>query len=67
MTLHAAIAKLQQKSRYLFLGVVVVCVLVGYGTYRLVFTSDIDREASRNRRHLETLSQTISTTLQKYD
>lgn len=55
------------RSRYLFVTVVVLCGLVGYGTYRLVFASEIAREATRNYEHLETLSQTISTTLQKYD
>ena len=67
MTFQDNAAVLPIRSRYLFAIIVVTCVLVGYGTYRLVFNSEIDREATRNYENLETLSQTISTTLQKYD
>ena len=55
------------KPRYLFVVIVLVCGLTGYGAYRLIFAAEIEREATRNRQHLETLSLTISATLQKYD
>lgn len=67
MNFYAAISALSLKSRYLFLVVVILCGFVGYGTYQLVFTAEIARETTRNRQYLESLSQTISMTLQKYD
>ena len=55
------------KSRYLFALIVVVCVLVGYVAYGLIFAREMDREADRNRQHLESLSFSLSATLQKYE
>ena len=55
------------KSRYLFTIIVVICVLIGYVSYRIVFAREIHREAERNRQHLESLSLSIGATLQKYD
>ena len=55
------------KSRYLFVWIVAVCVFIGYVAYQLVFAREIDREADRNRHHLDTLSLSISATLQKYE
>lgn len=55
------------KPRYLFTLIVVICVLIGYVSYRIVFAREIHREAERNRQHLESLSLSISATLQKYD
>lgn len=47
--------------------IVAVCVFIGYVAYQLVFAREIDREADRNRHHLDTLSLSISATLQKYE
>lgn len=55
------------KTYYVFGLIVVACVAIGYLSYRLVFVREIERAFDRNRQHLETLSLTISTTLQKYD
>ncbi len=55
------------KSRYLFTLIIAVCVLLGYVAYHLVFSREIDREADRNRQYLETLSLSVSATLQKYE
>ena len=55
------------RSRYIFAAIVLVCVLVGYASYRVVFSREIERESARNRQHLETLSLSISATLQKYN
>lgn len=55
------------KSRYLFVLIIAVCVLIGYVAYQVIFSREIDREADRNRQHLETLSLSLSATLQKYD
>ena len=67
MTLQDVKSLLPLRSRYLFAVIVLLCGLMGYGTYRLIFAAEIEREATRNRQHLETLSLTISATLQKYD
>ncbi len=55
------------KTYGFFVLIVVVCAVVGYFSYRLVFAREIEQEVERNRQHLETLSLTISATLQKYD
>ena len=55
------------KSRYLFVLIVAVCVLIGYVAYQWIFAREIDRESDRNRQHLETLSLSLSATLQKYE
>ena len=55
------------RSRYIFAAIILICVLVGYVSYRVVFTREIERESARNRQHLETLSLSISATLQKYN
>src|SRR5574343_1956290 len=55
------------KSRYVFALIIVVCVLIGYVTYGLIFAREMDREADRNRQYLESLSLSLSATLQKYE
>ena len=55
------------KSRYFFALIIVVCVLIGYVTYGLIFAREMDREADRNRQYLESLSFSLSATLQKYE
>src|SRR5574343_105889 len=55
------------RSRYLFALIIMVCVLVGYIAYGLIFAREMDREADRNRQYLESLSLSLSATLQKYE
>lgn len=55
------------RSRYLFTMIVLLCLIIGYVSYRLVLAREIGREADRNRQHLETLSLSISATLHKYE
>jgi two-component system C4-dicarboxylate transport sensor histidine kinase DctB len=55
------------KSRYLFALIIVVCVVVGYVAYGQIFAREMEREADRNRQHLESLSLSLSATLQKYE
>ncbi len=55
------------RSRYFFAAIMLICVLVGYVSYQVVFGREIERESARNRQHLETLSLSISATLQKYN
>lgn len=67
MSLHSASTPNLIKSRYLFALIIVVCVLIGYVAYHLVFSREIDREVDRNRQYLETLSLSLNATLQKYE
>ena len=55
------------KARYAFVGVVVLCVLIGYGAYRNIFDNTIEKEAARHRQNLETVSLSINATLSKYE
>jgi len=55
------------KARYAFVGVVVLCVLIGYGAYRNIFDKTIEKEAARHRQNLETVSLSINATLSKYE
>lgn len=67
MSIHSASTPHLIKSRYLFALIIVVCVLIGYVVYQLVFSREIDREVDRNRQYLETLSLSLNATLQKYE
>lgn len=67
MSIHSASTPHLIKSRYLFALIIVVCVLIGYVVYQLVFSREIDREVDRNRQYLESLSLSLNATLQKYE
>jgi two-component system C4-dicarboxylate transport sensor histidine kinase DctB len=55
------------KARYAFVGVVVLCILIGYAAYRNIFDKTIEKEAARHRQNLETVSLSINATLSKYE
>ncbi|MEN9901941.1 MAG: hypothetical protein RL651_605 [Pseudomonadota bacterium] len=55
------------KARYAFVGVVLLCLLIGYGAYRNIFDKTIEKEAARHRQNLETVSLSINATLSKYE
>ena len=64
---RAALFRTPVKSRYLFTIIIAICVVIGVVSYRWVFVREMEREVERNRQNLETLSQSLSATLQKYD
>jgi len=55
------------RSRYVFIALSMLCLLVGYFAYSMTFKREIQNEADRFRENLETLSLSFDATLQKYE
>lgn len=55
------------RSRYVFIALSMLCLLVGYLAYSMTFKREIQNEADRFRENLETLSLSFDATLQKYE